>query len=293
MAAISRRWFGAIGAAITLSFWAHPGMAKDPFRTQNPKAIGQTTEAAFNALFKDGNYPEAEKLVQQAVTQEGHEPLVYALQAALAYIDEDANTFKVAASKTREKAEQLVASDPLRGNLYIAVGNFLEGAAIVKEQGIVRGAPAALGKLQTVFRNLDAAEKVDAQDPELNLIKGSMDLMLAVNINLPLSNSDKALARLETAAPDYIADRSLAWGYRDLNQQDKAMAAVDQALKSAPNNPELAYLKAQILVRQGNNKAALPLFDQALAKRNQLPPSLVTQIEREHRRAEQRLQSQP
>ena len=292
MAAISRRWFSTISAAtITLSFWAFPGMAQDPFRAQNPKNIGQTTEAAFNALFKDGNYPEAEKLIQQAVTKEGHEPLVYAMQAALAYIDEDTNTFKAAASKTREMAEKLLPSDPLRGNLYIAVGNFLEGAAIVKEQGIVRGAPAALGKLQTVFQNLDAAEKVDAQDPELNLIKGSMDLMLAVNINLPLSNSDKALARLETAAPDYVADRSLAWGYRDLNQPDKAMAAVEQALKAAPNNPELLYLKAQILVKQSNNKAALSLFDQALAKRNQLPPSLVAQIERERRRAEKRLQS--
>lgn len=60
------------------------------------------------------------------------------------------------------------------------------------------------------------------------------------------------------------------------------------------NNPELFYLKAQIQSEQGrkqNNKLmlqeAVKNFDQAIAKKTQLPASLVKQIERErHRTAE-------
>jgi tetratricopeptide (TPR) repeat protein len=155
----------------------------------------------------------------------------------------------------------------------------------------VRGAVGALSKVQEAFKNLDAAEKIDAQDPELNLIKGNIDLMLAVNVKMPLSDSDKAIARLQgIAAPRYIADRSLAWGFRDLKKLDQALSAIDSALKLSPNNPELQYLKAQIFVHKDNDdKSALPWFDKALAQKNQLPAKLVEQITRERTRAQERI----
>jgi tetratricopeptide (TPR) repeat protein len=274
---------------IGLTLSAGSAFAKDPFRTSNAKPIGEKTEQAFNALFKEGNYPKADKLLQEAASKEGDEPLVYALRATLAYSNGDGNTFKSAATTTREKAEQLVKRDPLRGNIYQAVGNFLEGAAIVKDQGLIKGAAGALGKVEAAFKKLDEAEKIDAQDPELNLLKGNIDLMLAVNVKLPLSDPDKAISRLEGAAnPRFIADRSLAWGYRDMKQQDKAMTAVDRALSSAGSNPELQYLKAQIFVRQGDNKTALDWFKKALTQKTQLPAPLVAQIEKEQRGAQAR-----
>jgi predicted Zn-dependent protease len=117
-----------------------------------------------------------------------------------------------------------------------------------------------------------------------------MDLMLAVNINLPLSDAGAAVKRLEsTAGPRYIADRNLAWGYRDMKKPDQAMSAVDRAIASTPNNPELEYLKAQILVRQGKNAEALKQFDIALTRKRQLPQTLGDQIQRERDRTEKRL----
>jgi tetratricopeptide (TPR) repeat protein len=290
MAAFATRLMITLGvSAIGLSAIARPAFAGDPFRSSSPKAIGNQTEAAFKALFKDGNYTKAKDLVKQAEAQEASEPLVYAMKAVLAFNDDDAATFSSSATTTREKATQLVSTDPMRGNLYTAVGNFLEGAAIVKKDGLVRGAVGALSKVQEAFKNLDAAEKIDAQDPELNLIKGNIDLMLAVNVKMPLSDSNKAIARLQgSAAPRYIADRSLAWGFRDLKQPDKALSAIDSALKLSPNNPELQYLKAQIFVRNQDDKSALPWFDKALAQKNQLPAKLVEQITRERARAQER-----
>jgi tetratricopeptide (TPR) repeat protein len=279
----------AAATLITLAT-ALPSLAKDPFRSQNAKPIGDRTEAVFNALFKEGDHSKAASLVSEAEGKEGSEPLLHALKAAIAYNNQDSATFKSAALRTRETAEALVKSDPLRGNTYIAVGNFLESAAILQEKGIVRGTPAALGKLQEAFAKLDAAEKIDAQDPELALLKGTMDLMLAVNINLPFSDADKAIKRLEgSAAPRYIADRNLAWGYRDLKKQDQALGAVDRAINATPNNPELEYLKAQILVRQGKNAEALKQFDIALTRKKQLPQVLGDQIQRERDRTEKRM----
>lgn len=291
--------------AIALNAVANPAFAGDPFRSNNPKPIGDQTEAAFKALFQEGNYTKAKNLVSQAEGSETNEPLLHALKAALAFNDNELATFQTAATSTRETAEQLMAKDKLRGNLYSAVGNFLEGAAIVKRDGLVRGTVSALGKVQAAFSNLDKAEKIDAADPEFNLIKGNIDLMLAVNVKLPLSNADNAIERLAgTAAPRYIADRSLAWGYRDLQDLGKAMDHIDKALELGKNNPDLQYLKGQIFVQRGKQAkqaknyatavreytAATEWFSKALARRQQLPQDLVSQIERENGGAQRNLE---
>ncbi len=296
-----RRVLQAVGtAAIAASLWATPSLAKDPFRTSNLRPIGDNTEAAFRSVFEQGNYKSAESFLSQA---EANEPLAFALKAFLAYSNSQGESdrskkqaaldnFKGYATQTRQSAEQLVKTDPLRGNLYIAVGNFLEGVYVVGSQGVVRGTPQALGNLQQAFKYLDEAEKIDPKDPELNLLKGYIDLLLAVNVSLPLSSPTQAIERLETyAAPRYLADRGLALGYRDLNQPDKALKAINQAIAAAPKNPELSYLKAQILVRQGNNRDSIPLFEKALSQKDQLPNSLTTQIQKELDRTLRRIQN--
>jgi tetratricopeptide (TPR) repeat protein len=274
-------------AAIVLTSFVSPTVAADPFRTENAHSIDAGTEAAFRAIFEQGDYVGAQAALAEASPDE---PLAHAMKASLAYLNRDWEGLSQNATRTREAAEQLVQSDPLRGHLYTAVGHFLEGAYVLTTQGTVRGAPAALNKLQRVFNSLDEAKQIAPDDPELNLLQGYMDLMLAVN--LPFSNPNQAIERLETyAAPAYIAQRGIALGYRDLEQQDKAMVAVDRALELAPENPELYYLKAQILVKQRRYPESLAYFSQALEKQAQLPQRLANQIAWEECRAQNTVDS--
>ncbi len=272
----TRAGSGLLALGLSLSV-ALPSLAADPFRTASPHDIGDNTEAAFKAIFRDGDYVGAREYLEQAETTEDDEPLVHAMLASMAYLDADWDEVANRAELTKTKAQALVATDPLRGHLYTAVGVFLEGAHVLKTRGVARGTPTALAMLQRVFSELDDAESIDPNDPELNLLKGYMDLMLAVN--LPFSNPAEAIARMDQyGSPIYLSQRGIAIGYRDLEQYDEAIAAVNQALGAAPENPELFYLKAQLLARQGAREESVALFNQALDYADQLPQPLVQRI---------------
>jgi len=268
-------------AAVVLGLWVTPTLAGDPFRTTSPHAIGNNTESAFNSIFKEGNYTEAQRYLSQAEASEPNEPLAYAMLASYAYTNQDWETLNRYASKTLQTAQQLTRTDPLRGNLYTAVGHFLEGTYSFKKDGPV----GALTKLQKVFQYLDEAKKINPNDPELNLLTGYMDLILAVN--LPFSDPAQAINRLEQhGSPSYLAYRGIAIGYRDLKQYPKAMEFVDRAIQLTPANPEVLYLKAQILVKQGKKQEAIEFFNKALEKKAQLPRRSVAQITYEQCKAQ-------
>jgi tetratricopeptide (TPR) repeat protein len=289
-------WFGfqkmlsvVVGTSVfAVGLGTLPTLAGDPFRSTDPHAIGSRTEEAFDSMFKEGNYPKALESVDKALIEEPQEPMIPALKASLIFLEDDSDSawemFKPYATLTRETAEKLTETDPIRGHLYTAVGHFLEGAYTLKTQGTVRGTPEALAKLRQVFQNLDEAAKIDAEDPELNIIKGFMDLMLAVN--LPFANPNESIDRLrEYAEPDYLAYRGLAIGYRDLDQPDQAMIEVDEALKLTPNNPEVKYLKAQIFVEQDKHQDSLKYFEEAWKQKAQLPGEIRHQLKRECNKA--------
>lgn len=261
---------------VLLGISALSALAGDPFRPDNPHNIGDASEAAFEALFYAGDYAEAQALVEAAIAAEPEEPMNYAMAAALGYLNDNVDQLEDRALQTQTAAEALLDSDPLRGHLYSAVGIFLEGAYILQTQGIARGTPTALRMLQQVFRELDAAEAIDPTDPELSLLKGFMDLLLAVN--LPFANPDQAIARLQSGYPAYLSHRGIAIGLRDLERYEEALIEVDKALAVAPENPDLLYLKAQILKRQSENEASLEMYEAALAYASQLPESTVRQI---------------
>ncbi|MCC5618519.1 tetratricopeptide repeat protein [Nostoc sp. CHAB 5836] len=283
--------FGVAPWAIALNLWVNPSLAGDPFRDREPHQIGDQTEAAFKAIFQQGNYPAAERYLQQALSKEPNEPLAYAIKASLAYGNQDWAKLATYSQKTLETGEKLIASDPLRGNLYTAVGHFLEGAVVLTREGTVNGVPQAFSRLRQVYEYLDKAEAISANDPELNLIKGYMDLLLAVN--LPFASPDQAIGRLEqNAAPRYLVDRGIALAYRDLKQYSQALEYVNRAIKTTSDNPEISYLKAQILKELGQKeksqqmiREAIAHFDKALTKKSQLPDDLVKQIERERKNA--------
>ncbi|BAZ10382.1 TPR repeat-containing protein [Calothrix sp. NIES-4071] len=281
------------GLAVFVTLTSFSGAyAFDPFRTTQPRNIGNNTEAAFKAIFLQGDYQAADRFLQKAIASEPNEPLAYAMKASLAYTNNDIASLDTYSQKTLAAAQKLIPTDALRGNLYAAVGQFLGGAVILTRQGTVNGAPAALSRLRQVYELLDKAEAISPQDPELNLLKGYMDLMLAVN--LPFADPSQAIQRLEkNAAPQYLADRGIAIAYRDLKQYDKGLQYADRALKSTPDNPEVQYLKAQILRAKANKdknpqmmREAVSLFDKALTRKSQLPYGLVKQIERERRNAD-------
>ncbi|MEH2178877.1 Sll0314/Alr1548 family TPR repeat-containing protein [Nostoc sp.] len=281
----------AFAAVIAFNVWVNPSLAGDPFRNREPHQIGDQTEAAFKAIFQQGNYPAADRYLEQALSKEPNEPLAYAMKASLAYGNKDWAKLDTYSQKTLETGQKLITSDPLRGNLYTAVGHFLEGAVVITRKGTVNGVPQALSQLRQVYEYLDKAEAISANDPELNLIKGYMDLLLAVN--LPFASPDQAIRRLEqNASPQYLVDRGIALAYRDLKRYPQALEYVNRAIKTTSDNPEIYYLKAQILRQLGQKEnsqqiiqEAIANFDKALTKKSQLPGDLVKQIERERRSA--------
>lgn len=282
----------ALATVILFGTALNSAFAADPFRTKDQRNIGNNTEAAFNAVFLKGDYQAANRFVETGLTTEANEPLLYAMRASLAYTNKDIAGLESYSKKTLEAAEKLITTDKLRGNLYLAVGEFLSGAVILSRQGTVNGAPEALSRLRKVYGYLDKAEAISATDPELNLIKGYMDLMLAVN--LPFADPAQAIQRLEkNAAPSYLVDRGIAIAYRDLKQYSQALQYAEKALQGASENPEVYYLKAQILREKAKKdkniqlmREAVTNFDKALTKKTQLPSGLVKQIERERKNAD-------
>ncbi|MGF1535205.1 MAG: Sll0314/Alr1548 family TPR repeat-containing protein [Elainellaceae cyanobacterium] len=276
----SRQWSRRLAiAAGTLSLaiaTALPASA-DPFRDTSPRQFDPNVEAAFDAMFKAGDYQEANRLLQTASESE---PLTHAMQATLAYLSEDWDRLSQEADQTLASATQLLDQDPLRGHLYTAVGHFMQGGYALSTQDVVSATPLVLNKLRLVFDNFNQAEEIDPGDPELNLIRGYMDLLLAVN--LPFSSPDEAIDKFSSfGAPAHLVNRGLAIAYRDLDQYDQAIASVDQALQQAPQNPDLLYLKAQILRLQGDLDTSVRLFNQALKQQAQMPTNLANQIARE------------
>ncbi|MEL6928243.1 MAG: Sll0314/Alr1548 family TPR repeat-containing protein [Cyanobacteria bacterium J06600_6] len=280
-----------LAMSMILSLGNGGAWAKDPFRDNNARDIGKYTEKAFETIFLEGDYKAVAEELSKAEVEEPEEPLAYAMLASLAYTEKDWETIKQYADKTLESALLLSEADPVRGNLYLGVGHFLDGAYVYEKEGAL----PAINKLQQVFKYLDRAEDADPNDPELNLIKGYMDLLLAVN--LPFSSPDQAIARFEdNAAPTYLVERGLAVAYRDLKDYDKALKYANKALKTAPDNPEHYYLKGQILRKIGKQKKSVKIlqkaianFELALDKSQQLPEFVLETLTREHRSAQEKI----
>jgi tetratricopeptide (TPR) repeat protein len=180
--------------------------------------------------------------------------------------------------RVRTKAEALKGKDSLRAYIYLAASDLIEAGAIIKIEGL-SSAPKALPLVQSVFDNIKKAQDIDANDPELNLVKGYIDMLIASV--LPLSDLESALTSLKQyAAPDYLKWRGIALAYRDARKPDLALDAVNKAIAAAPNNPELNYLKGQVLWMQGGSNIpnAKKQFELALSKSKQINPSLLAEI---------------
>ena len=265
-------------AVLVTAGTAMPSFAADPFRTSNARAIGGETQKAFELMFREGNYVGAVKQLDVAIRTEASEPLLFALRASTLYTKEDYLGMQVAGKRVRKNAEALKGKDNLRAYLYIAVSDLIEAGYIVKTDGL-SSAARALPLVQNVFDNIKKAQDINPNDPELNLIKGYIDMLIASV--LPLSDLETALASLrQYAAPDYLKWRGIALAYRDARKPELALDAVNKAIAAAPNNPELNYLKGQILWMQGGSSVpiAKKQFEVALSKSKQMNPSLLAEV---------------
>jgi tetratricopeptide (TPR) repeat protein len=238
-------------------------------------------EKAKESMFRDGDYFKAKQYLESALKTEPNDPLTYALNTLYPFSAGDYEKVKDYGEKTTKAAEKLMATNPLRGNLYQGVGSAILGAYEMKKAN--GGALGALSKLQQVFEYMDKAKKIDPNNSELNLIKGYMDLLLAVNV--PFSDTSQAIEQLKNAEPRYLALRGMYIGHRDLKEYDKASAAINAALKLAPQNPEFIYYKAQILAIRGREqqnetdlRESIKLFESAYQKRDRLLLSSIAQI---------------
>jgi tetratricopeptide (TPR) repeat protein len=251
-----------------------------PVAGNKPKQASNV-ERAKESMFRDGDYAKAKQYLSVALTTEPNEPLTYAMNTLYPFGVGDFEKVKEYGDKTSKAAEKLMKTNPLRGNLYQGVGMAI--LAVYEMKKADGGALGALSKLQKVFEYMDKAKKIDPNNSELNLIKGYMDLLLAVNV--PFSDTNQAIEQLQNAEPRYLALRGMYIGYRDLKDYSKANVAIDAALKIAPQNPELTYYKAQLLAirgREKNNetdlKESIKLFEFAYQKRDRLLLSTIAQI---------------
>ncbi len=276
---------------------ARPKPAKPNSNMVRPPTVSKTPnisniEKAKESMFRDGDYVTAKQYLDAALITEPNEPLTYAMNTLYPFSAGDFEKVKDYGEKTAKAAENLMSTNPLRGNLYQGVGLAILGAYEMKREN--GGALGALSKLQQVFGYMDKAKQREPNNQELNLVKGYMDLLLAVNV--PFSDANQAIAQLKNAQPKYLAYRGIYIGYRDLKEYDKAIEAINTAIELAPNNPELTYYKAQILAIRGREKRndndlrqSLQLFETAYQKRHQLLLSTVVQILSEHCQAKSAL----
>lgn len=253
-------------------------IAADPFRTGvAARPIGPALESAFEDFFRHGSYLNSSQKLSIAESENPKEPLVYTLQAALAYMNEQPDQMLSLAKKTASVAQAMKTQDKARSHLYLGIAQGLEGASYYlkdRDFGLVR----ALPNVTTMLAEIDQARKLAPTDPEVNLIVGYVEAILA---NQKMKRHEDALTSFRKAQPSYLALRGKALVYRDAKDYPQAAAMVEKALADAPKNPELLYLKGQILALQQKPVEAITYFDKALSLGRQLPESTKRQIRKE------------
>ncbi|WP_017324632.1 Sll0314/Alr1548 family TPR repeat-containing protein [Synechococcus sp. PCC 7336] len=277
----------ALGTALLLQ--APAARASDPFRVgSEARPMPPEVSTAIDTYFCEGNYTHLPAQLDAAETAVPNEPMVYLARAAYAYIQEDYEAIPPMVDKTLQVSTALEASDPIRSHIYAGVSYGMRAGHRVVEDGIALGLPRALPDVNKMFGELRAARRIDPNDPELNLVSGFIDLLL--------TRHEEAIEQFERVNyPPHLAYRAQALAFRDMGNDEEALERVDLAIATGCDNPELYYLKAQILRKLQEHQASLDWFDRALAYSDQLPEPVIEQIQYERGRTNrhfQRLQQQ-
>jgi tetratricopeptide (TPR) repeat protein len=275
-----RRQFGRVVSILSCLALLGGGtaIAADPFRTgTEARPIGSALESAFHDFFRNGSYLNSSQKLKAAELENPREPLVYTLQAALAYMNEQPDKMLSLARKTGTVAQAMGSKDKARSHLYQGLAQGLEGASYYLKDGDA-GLLKAFPNVSSMLLEIDKARQLAPADPEVNLVVGYVQTILASQKMKPYSD---ALQSFNKAKPSYLALRGQALIYRDTKDYSQAQAMVEKALVDAPTNPELLYLKGQILALQQKPVDAIAFFDKALTLGKQLPESTKKQIRKE------------
>jgi tetratricopeptide (TPR) repeat protein len=263
------RRYTALPLAILLC--ASSALAADPFRVGfKARPMGASLQSAFEDFFRYGRYQSSDQKLTKAQAENPNEPLVYTLQAATAYQNQQKDVFLTTLPKIRAASKAIAEKDVARSHLYRGIAQGLEGYFL---KDSVTDLPKTLTYASSMLLEIDKAHQLSPNDPEINLFVGF--------INMVLGKRDEALTNFQKAGPPYLALRGQALVYRDTKDYPNAQIAVDKAIAVAPKNPELLYLKAQILSLQKNPTEAVKYFDQAIKLGNELPEGTLKQINKE------------
>jgi tetratricopeptide (TPR) repeat protein len=253
-------------------------LAADPFRIgKEALPIGPSLESAFNDFFRNGSYLNSSQKLKAAELENPNEPLVYTLQAALAYMNEQPVKMLALAKKTGTVAMAMETKNEARSHLYRGLAQGLEGASYYLKDGEA-GLLSAFPYVSSMLLEIDKARQLAPADPEVNLVVGYVQTILASQKMKPYSDAIQSFSK---AKPSYLALRGQALVYRDTKDYPQAQTMVEKALADAPTNPELFYLKGQILALQQKPTDAIAFFDKALTLGKQLPESTKKQIRKE------------
>jgi tetratricopeptide (TPR) repeat protein len=256
---------------LAILLFANAASAADPFRVGiKARPIGSSLQSAFEDFFRYGRYQSSNQKLTKAEAENPNEPLVYTLLAATAYQNQQKEAFLTTLPKIRAASKAIAAKDVARSHLYQGIAQGLEGYFL---KDSVTDLPKTLTYASSMLMEIDKAHQLSPNDPEINLFVGF--------INMVLGKRDEALTNFQKAGPPYLALRGQALVYRDTKDYPNAQTAVDKAIAAAPKNPELLYLKAQILSLQKNPVEAVKFFDQAIKLGDQLPQGTLKQINKE------------
>ena len=256
---------------LSVIFCAHSALAADPFRVGiKARPMGASLQSVFEDFFRYGKYKSSSQKLAKAQAENPNEPLVFTLLAATAYQNQQKDVFLQMVPKIRDASNRIAAKDSARSHLYKGIAQGLQGY-FLKDN--VTDLPKTLTYASSMLLEIDKAHSLSPNDPEINLFVGF--------INMVLGKHDEALKNFQKASPPYLALRGKALVYRDTKDYANAQVAVDKAIAVAPQNPELLYLKAQILVLQKNPNEAMKYFNQALKLGNELPADTLKQINKE------------
>jgi tetratricopeptide (TPR) repeat protein len=256
---------------LAVIFCAHSALAADPFRIgAKARPMGPSLQSAFEDFFRYGKYQSSSQKLAKAQSENPNEPLVFTLLAATAYQNQQKDVFLQMLPKIRDASNRIAAKDSARSHLYKGVAQGLEGYFL---KDSVTDLPKTLTYASSMLLEIDKAHSLSPNDPEINLFVGF--------INMVLGKHGEALKNFQKAGPPYLSLRGQALVYRDTKDYANAQVAVDKAIAVAPKNPELLYLKAQILVLQKNPTEAKKYFDLAINLGKELPADTLKQINKE------------
>jgi tetratricopeptide (TPR) repeat protein len=110
-------------------------------------------ERAKEAMFRDGDYVKAKQYLNAALKSEPNEPLTYAMNTLYPFSAGDFEKVKEYGDKTAKAGEELMKTNPMRGNLYQGVGLAILGAYEMKKAKKYLNTLIKLKSLSLIIQN--------------------------------------------------------------------------------------------------------------------------------------------